>query len=74
MAYGSAGPIPMRKRVPSNSGRVDVYERHEVDYWTKKWSCTEAELRAAVEATCSIMADRIEAYLSTRFKASPPNC
>jgi len=42
--------------------------RHEVDYWTKKWGCTEAQLRAAVAATGSIMADKIEAPLDSDQK------
>jgi Protein of unknown function (DUF3606) len=36
-----------RKHVPDDSSRVNVYEQHEVEYWTKKWNCTAAELRAA---------------------------
>lgn len=28
--------------------RVNVEQDHEVRYWTKKWSVTEAELRVAV--------------------------
>lgn len=49
--------------IPADKTRVNVYERHELNYWTQKWRCTEAELRAAVEATNSIMADKIETHL-----------
>jgi hypothetical protein len=59
----------MRNKVPNDSSRVDVYERHEVEYWTKKLGCSAAELRTAVEATGSIMADKIEAYLKIRIKS-----
>jgi len=52
-----------RKQIPADSSRVNVYERHDVKFWTEKWGCTAAELRAAVEATNSIMAHRIEAHL-----------
>ena len=51
------------KQIPADSSRVNVYERHDVKFWTQKWGCTQAELRAAVEATSSIMAEKIEAHL-----------
>lgn len=36
------------KRNAQDSGRVNVNERHELAYWTKKWGVTEQELRDAV--------------------------
>ena len=61
-----------RKNIPADSSRVNVYERFEMEYWTKKWGCTGAQLRAAVEVTGSIMADKIEAYLRTKDKFERP--
>jgi hypothetical protein len=36
------------KRGPQDRSKVNLSERYEVDYWTKKWNITEAQLRAAV--------------------------
>jgi hypothetical protein len=58
-----------RQQTPAHRNRVNVYERYEVKYWTEKWGCTAAELRAAVEATNSIMADKIEAHLKNKHKS-----
>jgi hypothetical protein len=60
-----------KKPIPADSSRVNVYEQHEVEFWTKKWNCTAAELRAAVDATNSVRAERIEAYLKSRGKLAP---
>jgi hypothetical protein len=59
-----------RNQVPADSSLVNVYERHDVKFWTGKWGCTQAELRAAVEATNSIRADKLETYLK-RNKDEP---
>lgn len=37
------------KRSPQDSSRVNVHEDYEVEYWTKKWGVTRAELEAAVK-------------------------
>jgi hypothetical protein len=42
---------------------VNVNERWEVEHWTKKFSCTEDQLKAAVKEV-GVMADKVEAYLS----------
>ncbi len=39
-----------KKKVPQDASRVNVNQQHELDYWTKKFACTEAELKAAVKA------------------------
>jgi hypothetical protein len=36
------------KRSPQDAARVNVNERHEVAYWTKKWGVTEEKLKEAV--------------------------
>ena len=44
------------------SPRMNVQETWEVEHWTGKWGCTEAELKAAVQAV-GTMAEKVEAYL-----------
>ena len=55
-------PDDLRRRGPADSARVNVRETWEVEYWTGKWGCTEAELKAAVQAV-GAMAEKVEAYL-----------
>ena len=52
-------------RGPADRLRVNVYEYYEVLYWTKKFGCTEAELRASVRAV-GVMADKVEAHLKNK--------
>jgi len=42
--------------------RINLSETYEVDYWTKKFGVTEAELRNAVAKVGPIVAD-VEAFL-----------
>jgi len=37
------------KRGPPDSDLISLGETYEVAYWTKHFSCTESELRAAVK-------------------------
>jgi hypothetical protein len=50
------------KTQPQDATRVNVNENYEVQYWTKKFNCSEAELRRAVEAV-GVSADKVEEYL-----------
>jgi hypothetical protein len=59
-------PDDLTNRGTADRSRVNVHERHEIDYWTRKWGCSETELRAAVEATGSVIADKIEAQLKSK--------
>jgi lipid-binding SYLF domain-containing protein len=59
-----------RNHIPADRSRVNIYEQYELEYWTKKWNCTAAELRAAVAATDSIMAATVETYLKTKGTAA----
>jgi hypothetical protein len=52
-------------RGPADHARVNVNEQHELDYWTKKWGCSERELKRAVKTTASEMADTLEEYLKS---------
>ena len=53
----------LRNSGPQDDSRVNVNQRHEVEYWTKKFRCTEEELRAAVQAA-GVSATAVEAWLS----------
>ena len=55
-------PDDLRRRGPADRARVNVQETWEVEHWTGKWGCTEAELKAAVQAV-GTMAEKVEAYL-----------
>ena len=50
-------------RGPRDRNRVDVNEDWELRYWSKKFGCTATELRDAVKAVGTTMADKVEAYL-----------
>jgi len=50
------------KSGPADRSRVNVNEAYEVEYWSKKFGCTSAELKAAVKAV-GVMAKDVEAYL-----------
>jgi len=43
--------------------KVNVNQRHELQYWSKELGCTEDELRAAVEAV-GPSADKVREHLS----------
>jgi len=45
--------------------RINVNEAYEVEYWKKKFSCSPAELKAAVKAV-GVMAKNVEAYLKNK--------
>jgi hypothetical protein len=45
--------------------RINVNQAHEVQYWTKKFGCTEIELRAAVRAV-GVMVKDVQAHLKKR--------
>lgn len=40
----------LNKRRPQDASKVNVHEDWEVRYWCKAFSCSEAELKAAVKA------------------------
>jgi hypothetical protein len=39
----------LKDKGPQDRSRVSLSERWEVTYWTKKFGCTEEELRKAVQ-------------------------
>ena len=53
----------LTNRGPRDRNRVDVNEDWELRYWSKKFGCTATELRDAVKAAGTTMADKVEAYL-----------
>jgi hypothetical protein len=40
-----------------DTARVDITRDHEVRYWTKRFACTENQLRAAVAAVGPMVID-----------------
>lgn len=55
----------LKNRGPADRARINVHERYEVDYWCKKFGCSEAELKNAVKHA-GVMADRVENYLAQK--------
>jgi len=43
-------PDDRSKKGPADIAKINLAERYEFDYWTKKFSVSEAELTAAVKA------------------------
>jgi uncharacterized protein DUF3606 len=41
----------------SDGARINLNERYEVDYWTKRWKITEQQLRDAIKTVGPIVAD-----------------
>lgn len=55
----------LTKRRPQDAEKVNVNEPWEITYWTKAFSCTEAQLRAAVKAV-GVQKAAVKAYLASR--------
>ncbi|MDQ6618507.1 MAG: DUF3606 domain-containing protein [Pseudomonadota bacterium] len=53
------------KRGAADRDRVNVNEDYELRYWTEKFKCTEAQLRAAVKAV-GVMAKDVEVFLQKK--------
>jgi hypothetical protein len=52
-------------RGPEDGKRVNVNQPHEIAYWTKRFGCSEAQLRAAVKAV-GVMVSDVERELKRR--------
>ncbi|TRX73717.1 DUF3606 domain-containing protein [Pseudomonas mangiferae] len=52
----------LKNRGSADRSRINVHERHEVDYWTKALGVSEDQLKAAVEAV-GVSADKVRAHL-----------
>ena len=57
------------KQGPADANQVNVSEAAEVEYWRKKYGCTEAQLRHAVAAV-GPSAGKVKQYLKN--KSTPP--
>ena len=55
----------LKNRGPADRARVNVGEAWEREYWCKEFGCTEAQLRAAVNAV-GVMTTNVRAYLAKR--------
>lgn len=49
-------------RRPQDPTKINIHERHEVRYWTHKWSISEQQLVAAVKAV-GVMTKDVARYL-----------
>jgi hypothetical protein len=52
----------LKNRGPQDRARINVNERHEVDYWSEALGCTEQQLRDAVAAV-GVSAQAVREYL-----------
>lgn len=52
----------LKNRGPKDRARINVHERHELDYWTKALGCTEQQLLDAVHVV-GVMAADVRRYL-----------
>ena len=51
-------------RGPADRSRINMQESYEVEYWTKKFGVTKAQLQAAVTAV-GVSAEKVEAHLKS---------
>jgi hypothetical protein len=58
----------MSKRGAADRARVNINEPHEVQYWTRKFGCTEDELRDAVRRV-GVSADDVAEALGSSTSA-----
>ena len=47
--------VEHRRRGPEDRSRINLSEHYEIDFWTSRFECSEAELRDAVNklGTCA---------------------
>lgn len=59
-----------RRRTPDDRSRINLSEHYEIDFWTSRFQCSEAELRDAVNrlGTCAHV---VRTFL--RSKTERPN-
>jgi len=50
---------------PQDSSRININEDYELKYWTKKFGCTEQQLRSAIEKV-GVSAKSVETELKRR--------
>ena len=58
-------PDDKSKTSPQDANRINVHEKYEVEYWSKKFKVTPEELKAAV-AKVGVSAKAVETELSGR--------
>lgn len=51
------------KKRPQDASRVNIHQPYEVNWWCDKFNCTEAQLKAAVQAV-GTSAKAVQAYLN----------
>jgi len=58
-------PDDLKNRGPADRSRINVREEWERRWWCKELGCTEAELRAAVEAA-GVSAAKVREHLKKK--------
>jgi hypothetical protein len=56
-------PDDKNKTKPQDASRINVHEKYEVEYWSKKFKVTPEQLKAAV-AKVGVSAKAVETELS----------
>ena len=58
-----------RRRGPEDRSRINLSEHYEIDFWTSRFDCSEAELRDAVNrlGTCAHV---VKSFLRNRAAQS----
>lgn len=54
-----------KKGVPDTK-RINTGQSYEVTYWTQKWGISTRQLKAAIKATGSTSAGKVEQYLKRK--------
>ena len=52
----------LKDKGPPDRTRVNIHEAWEIEWWTKKWNVTAAQLKAAVTAV-GVMAHNVARHL-----------
>ena len=52
----------LNRRAPEDPTKINVHEKWEVQYWTKKWNITEQQLKDAV-AKVGVQTKNVAAHL-----------
>ena len=52
------------KRGPQDTGKINIHEKYEVDYWTRRFGVTPEKLKKAVKIA-GTSADAVERELKT---------
>lgn len=58
-------PESLKERTPKDRSRISVSEAAEVEFWCKKFGCSETQLRTAVK-TVGVLVSKVRTHLAQR--------